>query len=107
MSSVGVLYKYNLRMPKPRRKNDIEPEVIRFEPADLAKLSQGVVLRNASGGFLRDYIKFAFYCMLLAVPLYAITISILNHDWVMVIIDALIVPVGFVHGLLLFFGYVT
>jgi hypothetical protein len=45
--------------------------------------------------------------MLLAVPLYAITISIMKNDWIMVIIDALIVPIGFVHGLLLIFGFVV
>ncbi|NOQ89215.1 MAG: hypothetical protein GQ550_09845 [Gammaproteobacteria bacterium] len=55
---------------------------------------------------MKDYFKFAVYCMLLAVPLYAITMSVMKHDWIMVIIDALIVPVGFVHGLLLLFGYV-
>jgi hypothetical protein len=55
---------------------------------------------------LKDYFRFVFYCILLAVPLYAITVSILKHDWLMVIIDALFVPVGFVHGILLLFGFV-
>lgn len=45
--------------------------------------------------------------MLLAVPLYAITVSIMRRDWIMVLVDALIVPVGFVHGLLLLLGFVN
>jgi hypothetical protein len=55
---------------------------------------------------VKDYFRFVFYCLLLAVPLYAITVSILKHDWLMVIIDALFVPVGFVHGILLLLGFV-
>jgi hypothetical protein len=56
---------------------------------------------------LKDYIKFVFYCMLLAVPLYAIAVSILRQDWIMVFVDALLVPVGFIHGLLLLLGYLN
>ncbi len=94
-------------MPK-KRKNDIESEVIRFDLMGFIKTClQDVALTSSVSGPLRDYLKFAFYCMLLAVPLYAITISIIKHDWVMVFIDALIVPVGFVHGLLLLFGYMN
>jgi hypothetical protein len=65
------------------------------------------ILLHAFSGPVKDYFKFAFYCMLLAVPLYAITVSVMKNDWIMVIVDALIVPVGFVHGLLLIFGFVT
>jgi len=57
--------------------------------------------------FLFDYFKFAFYCMLLIVPIYAIVKSAIKNDWLMMIIDALLVPVGFIHGVLLLFGYVT
>lgn len=53
-----------------------------------------------------DYIKFMFFCTLLIVPLYAIADSVINRNWIMVIVDALLVPVGFVHGLLLLFGMV-
>ena len=95
-------------MLRRRRKNDIKSDMMQFEPGHYKKDNvRDVVLRDSARDPLRDYIKFAFYCMLLAVPLYAITISILKHDWVMVFIDALIVPVGFVHGLLLLFGYTT
>lgn len=73
-----------------------------FAEGDLRSGRSMVAVRNSC----RDYFKFAIYCMLLAVPLYAITISVLKHDWIMVAIDVLIVPVGFVHGLLLLFGYV-
>ncbi len=69
--------------------------------------NQGVLLLTSVTGPIKDYFKFAFYCMLLAVPLYAITVSVMKHDWIMVIVDALIVPVGFVHGLLLIFGFVA
>lgn len=50
--------------------------------------------------------KFIFFSILLIVPIYAITDSVINQNWIMVIIDALLVPVGFVHGLLLLFGLV-
>lgn len=91
-----------------RRKTDIESSVIYLEAGDLTESNwKNFFLRVLSVKALKDYLKFAIFCMLLAVPLYAITKSILKHDWVMVIIDALIVPIGFVHGLLLFFGYVS
>ena len=54
-----------------------------------------------------NYIKFVFYCFLLVMPVYAIAVSAIKHDWLMVAIDALLVPVGFVHGLLLIFGFVS
>jgi hypothetical protein len=54
-----------------------------------------------------EYPKFVFYCMLLIVPLYAIAKSILNGDWFMMAVDILLLPVGFVHGILLLFGLVN
>ena len=56
---------------------------------------------------LFDILKLLVFCLLLAVPVYAIALSAIRHDWTMMIIDALLVPVGFVHGLLLLFGYVA
>lgn len=50
---------------------------------------------------LRDCLSFVFFCFLLCVPVYAIARSAMNHDWVMMMLDALLVPVGFVHGLLM------
>lgn len=103
-----VPYKYNLIMLRRRRKTDMKPDVVLLELDDLAKKNRvKVAARDSVKNSWRDYLRFAVYCMLLAVPLYAITKSILEHDWIMVIIDALIVPVGFVHGLLLLFGYVS
>jgi len=95
-------------MLRRRRKTDVEPEVVLLGSDRLIESNQrnGLLLQPARNSW-RDYFKFAIYCMLLAVPLYAITISVLKRDWIMVIIDALIVPVGFVHGLLLLFGYVS
>ena len=90
-----------------RRKTDIKSDLNHFETDNFVESSvQNILLQNFISGSLGDYFRFAFYCILLAVPLYAITISIIRHNWIMVIIDALIVPVGFVHGLLLLFGYV-
>ena len=51
-----------------------------------------------------EHFLFMFYCFLLCVPAYAIVISVINQDWLMVIVDVLLVPVGFVHGLLMLFG---
>lgn len=56
---------------------------------------------------LTDYVQFVFYCSLLIMPVYAIAVSAIKQDWLMVAIDALLVPVGFVHGVLLIFGIVS
>lgn len=56
---------------------------------------------------ITGYVKFVFYCFLLVIPVYAIAVSAIKHDWLMVAIDALLVPVGFVHGVLLIFGFVS
>ena len=56
--------------------------------------------------FLVNFSKLAFFSILLIVPIYAITDSVINQNWIMAIIDILLVPVGFVHGLLLLFGIV-
>lgn len=108
MSSAQLSYKYNFTMLRQRRKTDVKSAAASLEQDDLVQSDQraGTSLTKVRNSW-RDYLKFVMYCMLLAVPLYAITKSILKHDWVMVIIDALIVPVGFVHGLLLLFGYVS
>ncbi len=95
-----------------RRKTDIKSDLNHIESDNFVESNlQHVLLQDSiSGslaGFLGDYFRFAIYCILLAVPLYAITVSIMRNNWIMVIIDALIVPVGFVHGLLLLFGYVS
>jgi hypothetical protein len=91
-----------------RRKTDIKSNLNYLESESFVESNlQNVLLQNSVSGSLGDYFRFAFYCILLAVPIYAITISIIRNNWIMVIIDALIVPVGFVHGLLLLFGYVA
>ena len=95
-------------MLRRRRKTDIKPETVVFEAESFVKGNPvGHTPLVSAGNRWRDYFKFIIYCVLLAVPLYAITKSILKQDWLMVAIDALIVPVGFVHGLLLLFGYVN
>jgi len=95
-------------MLRLRRKNDTKPELAVCKADEVIENNlENSLLRCYTGSSFRDYLRFAFYCTLLAMPLYAITKSILKHDWVMVFVDALIVPVGFVHGLLLLFGYVA
>ena len=95
-------------MLRQRRKTDFRPDGSVMNQAEYDdRENQGVQLLNSFTAPIKDYFKFAFYCMLLAVPLYAITVSVMKNDWIMVIVDALIVPVGFVHGLLLIFGFVV
>jgi len=53
-----------------------------------------------------DYIKFVFLSFFLIVPIYAIAKSAMKHDWIMMMVDALLIPVGFLHGLLMFFDFV-
>lgn len=95
-------------MLRRRRKTDIKPGVVYLEAGDMTESNlRNFLLRISTASALKDYFRFAIYCLLLTVPLYAITMSVLKHDWIMVIVDALIIPVGFVHGLLLLFGYVS
>lgn len=54
---------------------------------------------------LSEYPTFVFYCMLLIVPLYAITKSAINQNWFMMVVDILLLPVGFVHGIFMLFGF--
>ena len=51
-----------------------------------------------------EHFLFIFYCFLICVPAYAIVTSVINQNWLMVIIDIVLVPIGFVHGLLIIFG---
>ena len=51
-----------------------------------------------------DYARFVFYCLLLIIPAYAITKSAIAHDWIMMILDLLLIPIGFVHGLSMLLG---
>ncbi len=92
-------------MMRQRRKTEFRSGVKNniFNSSDSIAMS-GIV---RSKYCLADYVKFVFYCMLLVVPVYAIAVSAMKQDWLMMIIDALLVPVGFVHGLLLIFGFVT
>jgi hypothetical protein len=51
-----------------------------------------------------DYFKFTVFCLLLVVPVYAIVHSAIYGNWIIMVIDALLVPIGFIHGVLLIFG---
>ena len=53
---------------------------------------------------MADHLAFVFYCFLLCIPAYAIVISAIKQNWLMVVIDVILVPVGFVHGIFLLFG---
>jgi hypothetical protein len=94
-------------MSRRRRKSDFRPDGTVINQAEFeSREKRNIALLNVFNGSIKDYFKFAFYCMLLAVPLYAITVSVISQNWLMAVIDALIVPIGFIHGLLLIFGYV-
>ena len=55
---------------------------------------------------LGGYFLLSIYLALLIVPIYAIVMSAIKQDWLMMIIDTLLIPVGFIHGLLMLFGVV-
>ncbi len=59
-------------------------------------------LKSSLGG----YFLLSIYLALLIVPIYAIVMSAIKQDWLMMIIDTLLIPVGFIHGLLMLFGVV-
>lgn len=94
-------------MLQRRRKTDT-PVVIHLDVDDSNVSTENeYTLQQTIVARLKDYIKLIAYCLLLTMPLYAIVVSVLQKNWTMVFIDALIFPVGFVHGLLLIFGFVT
>ena len=66
---------------------------------DIALFSR---LKASLGG----YFLLSIYLALLIVPVYAIVMSAIKHDWLMMVIDTLLIPVGFIHGLLMLFGVV-
>lgn len=86
-----------------RRKTDVNTRMSSTAFDEDARVFNGDYKKT---GFV-DILRFLVFCLLLAVPVYAIALSAIRHDWMMMIIDALIVPVGFVHGLLLIFGYIA
>lgn len=91
-----------------RRKTDIRPELLAAYSDEVVDKPENERFEiNVDKVVVFDYFRFAFYCALLFVPLYAIVISAIKNDWIMMIIDILLVPVGFVHGLLLLFGVVN
>ena len=55
---------------------------------------------------LSGYFLLSIYLALLIVPVYAIVMSAIKQDWLMMVIDTLLIPVGFIHGLLMLFGVV-
>lgn len=95
-------------MYERRKKTGFESYVLQQQDSE-SKLKATLLagLPCLSKVCCRDYLKFAFYCTMLIVPLYAISVSVLKHDWIMVIIDALLIPVGFVHGVLLLTGVIS
>jgi len=94
-------------MYERRKKNDFESDVLKQDSDDELKANLLPVLPFLSKICCEDYLKFAFYCALLIVPLYAITESVIKHNWIMMIIDILFIPVGFIHGMLLLTGLIS
>ena len=66
---------------------------------DIALFSR---LKASLGG----YFLLSIYLALLIIPIYAIVMSAIKHDWLMMVIDTLLIPVGFIHGILMLFGVV-
>jgi len=66
---------------------------------DIALFSR---LKESLGGFF----LLSVYLALLIVPVYAIVMSAIKRDWLMMVIDTLLIPVGFIHGILMLFGVV-
>lgn len=91
-----------------RRKTDFKKrESEEVEVVAREGLRSAFINTDSNNLNIMDCCKFLIFCLMLVVPLYAITISVIKHDWLMVAVDALLVPVGFVHGLLLLFGYTS
>ena len=80
-----------------RRKSDRAYDVDMSISREKDKVSLGIPVR--------DYARFVFYSLLLIIPVYAIIKSAIAHDWIMMILDLLLIPIGFVHGLFLLFGF--
>jgi hypothetical protein len=59
-------------------------------------------LKESLGG----YFLLSVYLALLIIPVYAIVMSAIKRDWLMMVIDTLLIPVGFIHGILMLFGVV-
>jgi hypothetical protein len=106
-SQVIVLEKENnITMYERCGKVDFEPDGLTQDSAGVSKENVPTKSRLSKEN-LRNVMKFVLYCTMLIVPLYAITMSVIKHDWLMVMIDALIVPIGFVHGILLLTGLIA
>ena len=96
----------NVAMCEKSRKFDVEPDGLVQESTGVFNEKLPMLSRRSRVN-LSNVMKFVLYCAMLVVPLYAITMSVIKHDWLMVIVDALIVPIGFVHGILLLTGLVV
>jgi energy-converting hydrogenase Eha subunit H len=94
-------------MYEEHRKTDSKTDVLSPGSKYTSRLTLLPGLACLSKACCSDYLKFALYCAMLMIPLYAIIVSALKHNWIMVIIDALLIPVGFVHGLLLLSGLIS
>ncbi|MDT8282796.1 MAG: hypothetical protein RQ982_08300 [Gammaproteobacteria bacterium] len=91
-------------MYEKHSKSDTESYVLQRDSENKLKETLLPRLPELSHKWGGGYLEFAFYCVMLIVPLYATLTSVLENDWVMVIIDVLFIPVGFVHGVLLLTG---
>jgi len=88
----------NMTMYERCGKVDFEPDGLTEDSAEVFKENMPEISRLSMRN-LSNVMKFILYCSMLAVPLYAITMSVIIHDWLMMVIDALIVTIGFVHGI--------
>ena len=95
----GCRHSFNPRQAASEQDAD-EPTRWQDEYADdIAFFSR---LKASMGG----YFLLSIYLALLIVPVYAIVMSAIKRDWLMMVIDTLLIPVGFIHGILMLFGIV-
>ena len=63
-----------------------------------------VALLGRLKDYMGGYLLLSVYLALLIIPVYAIVNSAIRRDWLMMIIDTLLIPVGFIHGILMLLG---
>ncbi len=90
---------------KPECEPDSYPQQVSMQ-SGLCDSTVQEIKSQVINSVLQDYLKFILFSFLLVVPAYAIVKSFISQNWLMLVIDILLVPVGFVHGILLLAGIV-
>ena len=88
--------------PKQAASEQSQDDATRWRDEYADDVALFVRLKASLGG----YFLLSIYLALLIVPVYAIVMSAIRHNWLMMVIDTLLIPVGFIHGILMLFGVV-